>query len=141
MNCNIQCIPTPIQWVGRKKFDPVEIAGAVASHTVTFAWDSIFPVEEAPGPESAGALGGQSIVFGNGDTNVNAPSQSESSGVLSGSSVTFAWGSIYVLDTGGEQSIALAASPAFNWDFVIVNSPNQAETASALAAAPTFNNG
>lgn len=141
MNCNIQCIPTPIQWIGRKHLEPVESVGSLASRTVSFGWDSIFPVEETPGPESARALAGSSVSFGNGDTNVNSPSQSESPGALASSSVTFSWDSTIVNQSEPDQTAAMAASPAFAWDTVIVNSPNQSEAASALAAGPTFNNG
>jgi hypothetical protein len=138
---NIQCHPTPIQWLERKPNPPpFEILGGTGTF-LGAAWDYMLVENLSTNTETAGARGGD-CSFANGDSNINSPSQSDSSTSLA-AAPTFAWDGVIVVSAQSESVNAAGSSlPVFSWDAVVVTGDGQSEAAGALAAVdPTFNNG
>ncbi len=109
---------------------------------VSASFDYMF-VERLSGlSESAGGLG-EIFSFYSGDVNVTqtiGASSPESLAATAAILPSFNWDYVIVLSANQSESAAASSGPpAFNWDYIIVNAATQSESASVLAGAPTFN--
>lgn len=127
-------------WVSRDHLDQQEALDATGSF-VSAAW--LFVLIFGPDQsESAGALASSSPTFANGDVNIQTEAPPESAAAVAGSP-SFDW--LFVIVQGPDQSESAAAvassSPTFANEQVWIFGVDQSESASALAATPTFANG
>jgi hypothetical protein len=135
MKCNLQCVPTPTQWVGRHKTEPKERIGAGGAF-VDAAWSHSFVEDAEDNHEILGTISSLVTL-----TEIIDPGRGFTFVITPYNIPTFHSGQVENIDQGPNIEILssrAADAPAFDWDFTILLRTGLSESAAARADDGSF---